>query len=735
MATGGLKSIMDSEGWITITKEKFKEQELGKIQENKCMNCKEVGHKHWQCSKQDICRICKNEGHIAKDCPNAKSCKYCNKKGHPENRCYNKREAIGESRAAKDRGTEGDAQEVHSQDNRGDWHQWAPQKALREAMAKQNKRTVVTVTTECEGEKREPTKKEIKRVLNHRKIDTKKVVGVINKIDKAEVFFADEETAESFLFEHALKAGPNIWATSARIGSNNIKKVIFKKVSWNINDDTILKYASIWGTPQQGKDGRYITYEKESVEEGGTKWLTGNRIVMMMIKEHIPRKNIIQGCMVAVDYPGQQECFKCKDTPDKCPGRGKAKDCNLAQSFWKDKLRERLKGMKYDLSEMEVGGGEITEENEDARGINHLTDEQDENEVEKLEENEHLEEIKILGMINIEKEVLWELIKDRMRKAAEAAEEIGNEEMEEALENKNEEFENASVEFNPFSQRIGWGNMSIKSEDEDLLKAIWTGISLMRDALEIKLIPKYQNSQITPTKKKVDDEITPMEKLQIDIKAIKAGLKKKEDEKKKKEDDEKKKKEDDEKKKQEGETTPDPTGDTQNPQNGGARNKTDVIQLQQRSPKKNGEDVNESEHSGEEEGKDLRQVVTMEVDQNTSNLDENGEDEGATKASDTPRHSRLKEKGSRCGKCAFCKQQCGNCVECNEMLNPTQRRKACRNRGLCKSPRTLSKTPSQTRKADQLMDEGVRKKIDRLDKLEKEGTDTILPLVAVPGTG
>ena len=63
-------------------------------------------------------------------------------------------------------------------------------------MAKKNKRTVVTVTTECEGEKREPTKKEIKRVLNHRKIDTKKVVGVINKIGKAEVFFADEETAE-----------------------------------------------------------------------------------------------------------------------------------------------------------------------------------------------------------------------------------------------------------------------------------------------------------------------------------------------------------------------------------------------------------------------------------------------------------------------------------------------------------------------------------------------------------
>ena len=699
MATGGLSSIMDSEGWQIAARKKKKEHESGKIQENKCMNCREEGHKHWECSKQDICRICRLEGHIAKDCPNARSCKHCNKKGHPENRCYNKPEAIKDAKAAKDRATHGGAgaQEDQPQDNRGDWHQWAPQKALREAMAKKNKRIVVTVTTECQGEKREPTKKEIKRLLNHRKVDTKKVVGVINKIDKAEVFFSDEETAESFLFEFALQAGPDIWATSARIGSNNIKKVIFKKVSWNINDDTILKYASIWGTPQQGQDGKYITYEKESVEEGGTKWLTGNRIVLMTLKQHIPRKNIIQGCMVSIDYPGQQECFKCKDTPDKCPGRGRAKDCNLTQNSWKDKLRERLKALKYDLAEMEVGGEEITEENEDITGLNHLTEEQDENEVEKLEEDEHLEEIKILGMENIEKEVLWELIKGRMKKVAE---DIGNEEMKEALENKNEEFEKASVVFEHFKGRAGWGSMIIRSEDEDLLKGIWMGILLMRDALEIKLIPKYKNSQTTPTKNKVK-EITPRERLEIEINEIKAGLKKKEDEKKKKE----------------GETTPDPTRDTQDPQ----EEKTEGTQLHQGPPEKTGE----SEHLEEAAGKDAHQVVIMEVAQNT--LDAKEDDDGATKLPDTPRPSRPKEKGSRCGKCELCKHKCGNCLECNEMVTPNQRKKACRNRGLCKSPRQLSRTPSTKRKDDPLNEEGVRSKIDKLD--------AIVTMVPAPGTG
>ena len=53
-------------------------------------------------------------------------------------------------------------------------------------MAKKNRRIVVTMMTECEGEKRKPTMKEIKRVLMHRKMDTKKVVGVITKIDRAD---------------------------------------------------------------------------------------------------------------------------------------------------------------------------------------------------------------------------------------------------------------------------------------------------------------------------------------------------------------------------------------------------------------------------------------------------------------------------------------------------------------------------------------------------------------------
>ena len=681
MATGGFQKMMNSLKWQT----KIKDQESEIKENNKCMNCKIEGHKHWECPKEDICRICKREGHIARDCPTSRSCKYCNKKGHPEHRCFNKPEEI-KNKEAKDKGTEEGGQEGSPQNTRGDWHQWAPQKALREAMAKKNKRIVVTMTTECEGEKRKPTMKEIKRVLMHRKIDTKKVVGVITRIDRAEVFFEDDQTAESFLFEFALKAGPDIWATSARFGSNNIKKVIFKKVSWNINDDTILKYASIWGTPQPGKDGRYITYEKESVEEEGTKWLTGNRLILMSIKQHIPRKNIIQGCMVAVDYPGQQECFKCKDTPDKCPGKGKARDCNLSQTSWKDRLRERLKALNYDLSEMEVGGEEEAEA-EDVFGLDHLTEEPDEDK-EKLEKDEHLEEIKVIGMKNIEKEVLWELIKGRMKKAEE---EIGNNEIEDALENKKEEFENASVVFEPFKGRPGWGNMVIKSEDDDLLRGLWMGILLMRDALEIKLVPKYKNSQTTPTKKKIDKEITNMEKLQIEIKAIEAGLKKKEKNRKK------------------GQTTPDPIGDTLNP---------DENQPHQGPPYGGARRKDRNQPSKEPLGK-------TEVDENKlleeTIVDENG----------TIRDSQPKERGARCGKCKFCKYECGTCEDCTEMIRPDKRRKACRKRGPCKSPRPPSRTPSVSRNGEEI-DQDVKSKIKKLENLETEIRSS---LVAVTETG
>ena len=140
--------------------------------------------------------------------------------------------------------------------------------------------------------------------------------------------------------------------------------------------------------------------------------------------------------------------------------------------------------------------------------------------------------------------------------------------------------------------------------------------------------------------------------------------------------------------------------------------------------------MNGSEHIEVAARKDVHQVVIMEVDLNTLNLDDKEDDVGDTKPPDTPRGRQI-EKGSRCGKCEFCKQQCGTCFECKEMVKPNHRRKACRNRDLCKSPRQLSRTPSTTRKADHLIEESVRSKIDRLDK---EGTDTILPMVIVPGT-
>ena len=156
---------MDSLKWQT----KLKDQESEIKEDNKCMKCKEEGHKYWECPKEHICRICKREGHIARD--TSRSCKYCNKKGHPEHRCFNKPEAI-KNKEAKDKGTEGSGLEGSIQDEGGDWHQWAPQKELREAMAKKNKRIVVKMTSQCEGEKRKPTMKEIKRVLMHRKKET-----------------------------------------------------------------------------------------------------------------------------------------------------------------------------------------------------------------------------------------------------------------------------------------------------------------------------------------------------------------------------------------------------------------------------------------------------------------------------------------------------------------------------------------------------------------------------------
>ena len=59
------------------------------------------------------------------------------------------------------------------------WQHWKTERDLKNSMLIKNKRIVVTVTMDCEGEKRKPTRKEIKRVLEHRDVDKSKVLGVI----------------------------------------------------------------------------------------------------------------------------------------------------------------------------------------------------------------------------------------------------------------------------------------------------------------------------------------------------------------------------------------------------------------------------------------------------------------------------------------------------------------------------------------------------------------------------
>ena len=668
-----LKSMMDSSGRTTLTKGKMKIQETTKIQEeNKCKNCQKEGHTHWQCPRGDICRICKFEGHIAKDCSTSATCRYCNKKGHLESKCWSNPEALKlrTCKAAQEQGTGGGVEADIIQEREGDWEQWVSQRALREAMGKKNKRNVVTLQTECQGEKRKPSKKEIKKILKHRKVDIGKVIGVITRVGRAEIFFGDAESAESFLFEYALRAGPDIWAISARIGNSNTKRVIFKEVPWNITDETILKYANIWGTPQAGREGKYITYEREVLDEDGTKWLTGNRILMMALKRQIPRKNIIQGSMVAVEYPGQQECFRCKDTPDKCPGKGRAKDCTHPQTSWKEKLRERLKALNYDLTEMEAGGQEEIEDGE-TEGMDHETEEKEE-EIYKLEEDEHLEEIKVIGMKNIEKEILWELIKGRLKRAAEEVQ--NEEEIEAELDGKKKDYDDAELEFEPFKGKTEWGNMIIKSADEDLLRGLWMGMLLMRDALEIKLIPKYKNNQMTPVKKS-EKELTPLEELEKEIRIIEESLKKVEEEKNKKE------------------------GNDTDP---------NLIEM-----------VSVGVHRTEEESFEIN------LETQDSSIPSETPEKG------TPRSGRFIERGTRCGKCKECTYKCMECEECKQMIAPDQRKKPCKQRGQCRTPREKSRVASQRGGENLDNQRDVKSKINKL-----EGKTEALSLkLSVEGTG
>ena len=75
----------------------------------------------------------------------------------------------------------------------------------------------------------------------------------------------------------------------------------------------------------------------------------------------------------------------------------------------------------------------------------------------------------------------------------------------------------------------------------------------------------------------------------------------------------------------------------------------------------------------------------------------------------TPRTGRFSERGARCGKCKGCISRCMECQECKQMIAPDQKRKPCKQRGECKTPR------------DKFID--VRSKINKL-----EGKAKVLPL-------
>ena len=253
-------NFMNSNTWKEKAKKKSRELGEGSYHsENRRRNCKEEGHKYFECPKGTICRICKYEGHIAKECPKAVTCTICQGKGHLAEICRNK----GGARAKEYQGLRQTTANKfpilgHSQEHEKDpeepdknnlvkWQQWRTERDLKNSMLKKNKRIVVTVMMDCAGEKRKPTRKEIKRVLEHRDVDKNKVLGVLTLPGRATVLFKPEfkKEAEDFCFEWPLRAGPDIWATSATIGGSNIKKVIFKDVDWSINDDTVTNYARI----------------------------------------------------------------------------------------------------------------------------------------------------------------------------------------------------------------------------------------------------------------------------------------------------------------------------------------------------------------------------------------------------------------------------------------------------------------------------------------------------------
>ena len=762
-----MSSLM-GDNWDSAIRNELKNQAPGTGA--KCYNCQETGHAYYNCNKEPICKFCKLEGHKAPECPTAPYCQYCLMTGHIERRCRRKeageprrltpyvngrgkdetrggniKGGIGSSTTGDKTGQEGGQRNLPGAINRNEKEDlnemgdlrplagaWDTKERLKAAMKFKNNRVVVTVQMGGGSIKRKPLQKEVRKVIEQRGVDKNKVIGAIYKLEKAEICFKDAETANSFLFDFPVRAGPDMWAKSARRGDDNMLKVTFKEVPWNVPDSVILGYAKLWGEVLT-KDGLNIMYGRDEAEGDEPAWKNGNRTLWMNIKKSIPTKNIIQGNMVEVEHFGQQECYNCKFPPDKCKGNGKSKQCVAKKGSWKEALRERLKDAGCDISDMEGADTTVDIENDST-----ITGEETELvDIIELEKEEELEYIKIVGMKNIEHGILWQLIRRRMEKAAENKKDEEKEQLKALLDEHETEWERIIINFDPYPDKIEWGDMTIEGEKDDLMRTVWMGITLMRDALYIRMEPRYKNTQLSPMGKgKEKKGITPLDKLEEEIKALEAKMKKK------------KKKE---KTSGPGGSTYDEDLNSDEDENKNAElrkngtpeiaiNRNIQMEIEEEERKKRDKELEETikkdreleeavknEHKEKEriekerkeaEERDLEKQIAATAEEvkkleeeekerqaAESRKAETGESAKAIKNTtnihttepanndfkrpikiDTPRISRPESK-TRCSTCKICKYRCETCDMCKAPPTDGGQRKGCVNRERCKTPR------------------------------------------------
>ena len=104
-------------------------------------------------------------------------------------------------------------------------------------------------------------------------------------------------------------------------------------------------------------------------------------------------------------------------------------------------------------------------------------------------------------MNNIEHGILWQLIRRRIEKAAENKKDEEKEQLKALLDKHETEWERVIINFDPYPDRIEWGDMTIEGEKDDLKRTVWMGITLIRDALYIRMEPRYKIIQLSPVGK------------------------------------------------------------------------------------------------------------------------------------------------------------------------------------------------------------------------------------------